>query len=85
MATLKSCPEIKTVKQTPVMIESENGNVVVCYNRFDAGLKYKIWSKRWYYNDNFQPDFYWEYTIAFGTIGEANRYIRQMYDGRCFA
>ena len=59
---------------------SEKANVAVVYAQFDMGAKYKVLQKVKYEREDGGYNDHWEFSIAFGTYGEAFNYARKMND-----
>lgn len=49
--------------------------MAVAYSQFDLGEKYKVYRKVRYDENSM-----WEYSIGFGTQGEATRYAERILD-----
>ena len=63
------------IKGNEVLRLSNKGNVAVAYSQFDLGEKYKVYRKVRYDENSM-----WEYSIGFGTQGEATRYAERILD-----
>ena len=70
-----------TFKEHDVLWRSDGGNVVVVFNYFDMGCKYKVCRKVTRMPSGHTS---WEYVIAFGTMGEAVGYAKKIYDEEVF-
>ena len=64
------------IRGNDVVNVSENGNVAVTYNRFGCGNRYNVY-KRCLYSGGIC---HWEYSVSFGTLGEAMTYAKKIYD-----
>ena len=80
MTKAKDHPVLKKVRGLEVLWESERGNIVIAYNRGDAGGQYKVLCKVLYEQEDstFAP--YWVYYASFGTLSEGIRYAEKIYD-----
>ena len=58
-----------------VLWKSDKENVAVAYSQFDLGEKYKVYRKVKYGDNSI-----WEYSIGFGTYGEAVNYAGKILD-----
>lgn len=58
-----------------VLWKSDKENVAVAYSQFDLGEKYKVYRKVKYGDNSI-----WEYSIGFGTHGEAVNYAGKILD-----
>lgn len=63
------------IRGNEIVHMSGRGNVAITYNMFGLGNKYKVYKKV-----KFPGKIYWEYVIAFGTLGEARAYAGKIHD-----
>lgn len=66
--------KLQKLKGNPVYYQSDNGKVVVTYDMYSLGNKYKVYA--------FKDGLWWEYCDSFLTLSDAIKYSKKLFWAR---
>lgn len=66
--------KLQKLKGNPVYYQSDNGKVVVTYDMYSLGNKYKVYA--------FKNGLWWEYCDSFLTLSDAIKYSKKSFWAR---